>query len=179
MADHQEKPTMSNIVTNKDGEFKRKPSSFRKFISSKPGAQFPPEANRYHLYVSYACPWASRTLITRALKGLSSIISVSVVHWHMDSKGWRFPSKDDPCEGATEDEVNGVTRLREIYFKAQEDYDGNFSVPVLWDKKTKTIVNNESSEILRMFNSEFNGLIDEKYAKMTCILLLCKRRLMN
>ncbi|GMG20026.1 unnamed protein product [Ambrosiozyma monospora] len=165
MTDKQEKGIFSNIA-NKDGEFKRKPSSFREFISAKPGAQFPPEANRYHLYVSYACPWAHRTLITRALKGLTSIISVSVVHWHLDNQGWRFSSKDDPCEGATEDEVNGVKRLSELYFKANENYEGRYTVPVLWDKKTKTIVNNESSEILRMFNTEFNGLIDEKYAKV-------------
>lgn len=120
------------------------------------------------MYVSYACPWATRTLIGRILKGLTGIISVSVVHWHMDSKGWRFPTKDELAEGkgeyyGTEDTVNGASRIREIYFKANPDYQGRFTVPVLWDKKLNTIVNNESLEILRMFNTVFDDLIEEKY----------------
>ncbi|KAG7880701.1 hypothetical protein KL905_002675 [Ogataea polymorpha] len=151
---------------DKDGEYKRKPSVFRDFISSKAGAKFPPEAGRYHLYVSYACPWAHRTLIVRALKGLTALIGVSVVHWHMDDKGWRFPSNDDPCEGATEDKIYGVKRLKELYFKADKNYDGRFTVPILWDTKTETIVNNESSEIIRMLNFEFNSFLDEHHAKI-------------
>lgn len=153
--------------SNEKGEYKRLPSSFRESISSKPGAQFPPELGRYHLYVSYACPWATRTLIVRRLKGLASIIGLSVVHWHMDKEGWRFPSKDDPCPGATEEPIYGFKRLKQLYYKLNPDYEGRFTVPVLWDKKTETIVNNESSEIIRMFNTEFNSLISEKFQKIT------------
>lgn len=156
---------------DKDGAYRRKASLFRNFISSKPGAQFPPEANRYHVYVSYACPWAHRALIALELKGLVQHIGVSVVHWKMDDKGWRFPTKEELSEVprgdmslGSEDLVYGFARLRELYFKAQEDYDGRFTVPVLWDKKSETIVNNESSEILRMLNSEFNSIVDSKYA---------------
>ncbi|OWB79128.1 hypothetical protein B5S32_g3341 [[Candida] boidinii] len=151
---------------NADGEFKKKESSFRNFISKEKGAKFLAEPNRYHLYVSYACPWAHRTLVTRVLKGLSGIISVSVVHWLMDDKGWKFPTAEDPCEGATPDHLYGLDRLQKIYTKADPDYSGRISVPVLWDKKLETIVSNESSEILRMLNSEFNDLIDPKYAKI-------------
>ncbi|KAH3671741.1 hypothetical protein OGAPHI_000446 [Ogataea philodendri] len=149
-----------------DGQYKRKPSTFRDFISAKEGAKFPPEAGRYHLYVSFACPWAHRTLAVRSLKGLTALIGVSVVHWHMDDKGWRFPSADDPCEGATEDKIYGYKRLSELYYKANKDYNGRFTVPVLWDTKTQTIVNNESSEIIRIFNSGFNSLLDEKHAQI-------------
>ncbi|ODV93765.1 hypothetical protein PACTADRAFT_45956 [Pachysolen tannophilus NRRL Y-2460] len=148
-----------------DGQYKRRASVFRDFISSKPGSQFLAEANRYHLYVSYACPWATRCLIVRSLKGLSSIISLSVVHWHMDSEGWRFPSDDDKCKDATIDHIYGFKRIKQLYFKANENYDGRFTVPVLWDKKLHTIVNNESSEIIRMLNSEFNHLIDDEHKK--------------
>lgn len=155
---------------DKDGAYRRMASQFRDFISSKPGAKFPPEANRYHLYVSYACPWAHRTLIARVLKGLASVISVSVVHWHMDDKGWRFPTKEELAKGAkgaeefgTEDHLYGVQRLKELYYKANPNYEGRFTVPVLWDKKLQTIVNNESSEILRMLNSEFNDLVSSEH----------------
>ena len=151
---------------NADGEFKKKESSFRNFISKEKGAEFLAEPNRYHLYVSYACPWAHRTLVTRVLKGLTGIISVSVVHWLMDDKGWKFPTAEDPCKGATPDHLYGLDRLQKIYTKADPDYTGRISVPVLWDKKLETIVSNESSEILRMLNSEFNDLIDPKYAKI-------------
>ncbi|KAK6202499.1 extra cellular matrix protein [Scheffersomyces amazonensis] len=158
----------------KDGSFKRKPSQFRDWISSKPGAKFPPELNRYHLYVSLACPWAHRTLITRVLKGLTSIISISIVHWHLDDKGWRFindeelkslSNKSDISLG-TVDHLYNFERLRQLYFKAEPDYSGRFTVPVLWDKKLETIVSNESSEIIRMLNTEFNSLIPEEFAKI-------------
>lgn len=146
---------------NKSGEYKRKDSSFRGVISSS-GPHLP-EANRYHLYFSYACPWAHRTLITRALKGLTGIISASAVHWHMDPEGWRFGSEGDMPEGVEEDPLYGFKRLSQVYFKAEPQYGGRYTVPVLWDKKLGTIVNNESSEIIRMLSTEFNDLIDDKY----------------
>ncbi|ODV87259.1 hypothetical protein CANARDRAFT_5809 [[Candida] arabinofermentans NRRL YB-2248] len=157
---------MSKVYADKDGQYKRKDSVFRDFISSKPGSKFPPEANRYHLYVSLACPWAHRIMITRLLKGLTSIIGLSVVHWHMDTEGWRFLADGEECEAATIDHLYGVKRLSELYFKANPNYEGRYTVPVLWDTKTETIVNNESSELLRMLNTEFNHLIDPKYSKI-------------
>lgn len=147
-----------------DGEFKRKESSFRHFISREPGAEFHPEAGRYHLYISYACPWASRCLCFLKLKGLEHAIGVSVVKpkWGQtkpsvdDHYGWMFPSKDDEVLGATVDPLNGAKTVRELYEIASTGYTGKYSVPVLWDSKTKRIVNNESSEITKMFNDEFN-----------------------
>ena len=129
-------------------------STFRNWITKDGSSGFPAESGRYHLYVSYACPYAHRTLIGRALKGLEGCISVDVVDYVRDEKGWRF-NPDAP--GGTADTVNGTEYIRDVYFMAKKDYNGRFTVPVLWDKKTKTIVNNESSEILRMFNSEFNA----------------------
>eukprot|EP00743_Colponemidia_sp_Colp-15_P006456 GILK01006948.1.p1 GENE.GILK01006948.1~~GILK01006948.1.p1 ORF type:complete len:343 (+),score=26.36 GILK01006948.1:54-1031(+) len=134
------------------GAFKRKPSSFRNWISREAGAKFPPEANRYHLYVSLACPWAHRTLITRAIKGLAHVISYSVVHWRMFERGWTF----DEGPGVIPDSVNNASAMRDLYHIAEPNYDGRYTVPVLWDKTLKTIVNNESSEIIRMLSSEFN-----------------------
>lgn len=157
---------------DKDGSYRRQASTFRDFISREPGAKFPPEADRYHLFVSFACPWAHRVLATRALKGLEKILPVSVVHWHMDDKGWRFPTAEELKEApnslayGTEDHLYGFKRLRELYFKADPDYLGRFTVPVLWDKKNETIVNNESSEIIRMLYTEFNDLIDKKHAEL-------------
>lgn len=156
------------------GAYKRQASKFRNFISSAENAQFKPEMNRYHLYVSLACPWAHRTLITRVLKGLTLIISVSIVHWHMDNNGWRFINKEEIDQrkshsdtlNGTEDHLYGFERIKQLYFKADPNYAGRFTVPVLWDKKLETIVNNESSEILRIFNSEFNLLLSSEYAEL-------------
>ena len=140
------------------GRFERKAAQFRNWIT-KDGtagpagvAGFNAEPGRYHLYVSLACPWAHRTMIFRALKGLESMISVSVVHWYMVESGWTF----DAAEGVVPDTVNDAQLLHEIYTKANSDFSGRVTVPVLWDKKNKTIVSNESSEIIRMFNSEFD-----------------------
>ena len=138
---------------NQKGEFVRKASTFRNWVTKDGSSGFPAESNRYHLYISLACPWAHRTLITRNLKGLENCISVNVVHYFMGPKGWSFNSDTD---GATGDTLYGSEHLRDIYFKADKDYEGRFTVPVLWDKKTETIVNNESSEIIRMLNTEFN-----------------------
>ncbi|KAI0520778.1 glutathione S-transferase [Xylaria bambusicola] len=157
---------------DKSGEFKRQASSFRDWISDAPDARFPPEKGRYHLYVSYACPWAHRTLIARKLKGLEEFVSFSVVHWHMGEKGWRFPTAEDndaAGENVVPDPLPGhesFTHLRNLYFKVEPSYSGRFTVPVLFDKKTDTIVNNESSEILRMFSTVFNAQLPAEYAKI-------------
>ncbi|KAM0263524.1 hypothetical protein ACHAQJ_001143 [Trichoderma viride] len=152
---------------DKTGEFKRQASSFRNWISREAGAEFPPEKGRYHLYVSYACPWAHRTLIARKLKGLEDFISFSVVHWHLEQNGWRFATKDDkevPGENVIPDPLHeGFTHIREVYFESNKEYTGRFTVPVLYDKKMRQIVNNESSEIIRMLGTEFDDLIEEKY----------------
>ncbi|KAK3179491.1 S-glutathionyl-(chloro)hydroquinone reductase [Lecanicillium sp. MT-2017a] len=153
---------------DKTGEFKRQVSSFRDWISSEPGAKYPPEKGRYHLYVSYACPWAHRTLIARQLKGLEDFITFSVVHWHLGEGGWRFVTKDEkePGENVIPDPLEGhenFARLSDVYFESEPEYSARYTVPVLYDKKTKRIVSNESSEILRMFGSAFDDVIDEKY----------------
>lgn len=141
------------------GEFIRQDSQFRNWITpnGQPGPTgeggFAAEPGRYHLYVSYACPWAHRTLIFRKLKKLQDIISVNVVHPHMGPKGWDFG--DYP--GTTGDGLHGFKYLHEIYTLAQPDYSGIVTVPVLWDKQRHTIVNNESSEIIRMFNQAFDN----------------------
>ena len=140
-------------LSTEKGQFFRRASIFRNWITRDGSSGFPAESGRYHLYVSYACPWAHRTLIVRRLKGLEDAISLDVVDYYMGEKGWRF-NPDAP--GATADTVNGFSFMREVYFLADGDYQGRFTVPVLWDKKQKTIVNNESSEIIRMLNSEFN-----------------------
>ena len=142
---------------SEDGEYVRKDSQFRNVIAPEDA-----EKGRYHLYVSYACPWAHRTLIFRKLKKLEDIITVSVVHPFMDDQGWDF--KDD-YPSATGDTLYNFMRMHEIYTKAQPDYSGIVTVPVLWDKKEETIVNNESSEIIRILNSAFNHLIDDEDAR--------------
>lgn len=140
------------------GRFVRKDSQFRNWITpdGSPGISgeggFKAEAGRYHLYVSYACPWAHRTLIMRHVKGLEDIISVSVVNPIMLENGWTF----EPMDGVIEDSVNHADFLYQVYLAADPNYSGRVTVPVLWDKKQNTIVNNESSEILRMFNSAFD-----------------------
>ncbi|OJI99118.1 hypothetical protein ASPVEDRAFT_123807 [Aspergillus versicolor CBS 583.65] len=155
--------------TDKSGEFKRQASVFRNWISREPGAQFPPEKDRYHLYVSYACPWAHRTLITRKLKGLEDIIPYTSVHWHLGPQGWRFATADENIPGAntTPDPLHGsFTHLRNIYFDNEPNYEGRFTVPVLYDKKTNRIVSNESAEIIRMFYYEFDDLLADQYKKV-------------
>ena len=143
-----------------DGHFVRKAPKFRNWITPDGAAGpsgdagFKAEPGRYHLYVSYACPWAHRTLIYRALKGLEAMISVSVVNWFMGENGWTFHHGP----GVVSDPVNGAEFLHQVYTAALPDYSGRVTVPVLWDKKTGTIVSNESSEIIRMFNSAFDGI---------------------
>ena len=120
----------------------------------RPAGGFKAEPGRYHLIVSLACPWAHRTLIFRRLKGLESMISLSVVHWLLREHGWTF----DEGPGVIPDPIFGASALSKFYLKARPDYSGRVTVPVLWDKKTSTIVNDESSEIIRMFNSAFDGV---------------------
>ncbi|KAI0261242.1 glutathione S-transferase [Gloeopeniophorella convolvens] len=152
---------ISKMRTQPDGSFNRPASSFRNFI--QPGGQFPPEKDRYHLYVSYACPWASRTLIVRKLKGLEDFIPFTVVSPHMGAHGWPFASVDQ-FPGADVDPLYQSEHVKDLYLRADSKYSGRFTVPVLWDKKQHTIVNNESSEIIRMFNSAFNNLIPKDKA---------------
>lgn len=135
-----------------DGRFIRENSQFRNWVTANGSSGFRAEPDRYHLYVSLACPWAHRTLIFRRLKKLEDCISLSIVHPHMLDHGWTFASGYD-CVG---DKLNHKDFLYEIYLIANTSYSGRVTVPVLWDKKEKTIVNNESSEIIRMLNSEFN-----------------------
>jgi putative glutathione S-transferase len=143
--------------TDEEGEFDRQESAFRNRVEADPDAEFPAEAGRYHLYVSYACPWAHRTLITRSLLGLEDAISVSVVAPYRENDGWEFsPEKD----GTTEDRVNGFDYLRETYVAADPDYTGRPTVPVLWDTERETIVNNESKEIMRMLDTAFDDIAD-------------------
>ena len=142
------------------GHFQRSASQFRNWLTSDgaPGPSgkggFKAEAGRYHLYVALACRWAHRTLIFRRLKQLEDLISVSVVHPLMLENGWTFV-KDD---AATGDDLFGSDYLWQVYLKADPHYSGRVTVPVLWDKQNETIVSNESAEIIRMFNSAFNGL---------------------
>lgn len=138
----------------KSGEFVRKDSQFRNQIHID--GLFPPEANRYHLYISLACPWAHRTLIVRKLKGLEDVIGLSVVHYLMLENGWEF--KDESVDSACiPDTINQFKYVKELYFQSDPEYTGRYTVPILYDTKTKKIVNNESAEIIRMFNTEFNG----------------------
>ncbi|RED54219.1 glutathione S-transferase family protein [Aestuariispira insulae] len=140
------------------GKFVRKQSHFRNWVTADGAAGpsgdagFKAEPGRYHLYVSYACPWAHRTLIFRVLKGLEEMIDISVVHWHMGPEGWHFAAGEDVIP----DHVNGMTRMHEIYTAADSHYSGRVTVPVLWDKERNTIVSNESAEIIRMFNQAFD-----------------------
>ena len=144
--------------TTKDGHFERGETAFRNWITpdGRPGPTgqdgFRAVAGRYHLYVSLACPWAHRTLIMRALKGLQTIIPVSVTHWLMADHGWTFATG----EGVIPDPLYNSRYLYELYARADETYSGRASVPILWDHHTQTIVNNESADIIRMLGSAFD-----------------------
>lgn len=143
------------------GAFKRSAAQFRNWLTADGSAGpsgkggFKAEPDRYHLYVSHACPWAHRTLIFRELKGLSDLISVSVVHPDMLDKGWTFETDN---HGATGDTLYDFDFAHQIYTKADPSYSGRVTVPILWDKQQETIVSNESSEIIRMFNAAFDAI---------------------
>jgi len=141
-----------DLPSAKSDQFKRPATKFRDKIEA--GRRFEPEAGRYHLYVSLACPWAHRTLIFRKLKRLEDVISLSITHWLTADNGWTF----DAADGVVPDTVNGARCLHEVYAKADPTFSGRVTVPVLWDKWSGSIVNNESAEIIRIFNSAFDGI---------------------
>lgn len=147
------------------GNFVRSTSGYRNWITAdgQPGPTgkggFAAQSGRYHLYVSYACPWAHRTLIFRALKSLTDHIAVSVVHPDMLADGWTFATD---FQGATGDTLHGLNFLREVYLKDNPNQSGRVTVPILWDTQTDTIVSNESAEIIRMFNSAFDAITDDQ-----------------
>lgn len=150
--------TTDRNQSDPSGKFNEIPTTFRDRVTADGSSGFKAEAGRYHLYVSLACPWAHRTLIMRELKGLNDAISVSIVDPIMSDKGWMFSK----APGAIPEEVNHAQYLQEIYLKADPKYTGRVTVPVLWDKQTQTIVNNESREIIRMFDVEFAELATQK-----------------
>lgn len=135
--------------TDGAGNFTRAPVTFRNWIRAND--RFAPEAGRYHLYVSLACPWAHRVLIHRKLRGLEDAISLSVVHYEMLDDGWTF----EPGPGVVADTIHGARYMRDVYLKADPKFTGRVTVPVLWDKKEGTIVNNESRDLIRMMNTSF------------------------
>jgi len=138
------------------GRFVRPETDFRSTIKADDSTAFKPVAGRYHLYVSLACPWAHRTLILRKLKKLENFISLSIVDPFMGDDGWAFSS----AHGCIPDSINGCSYLREVYIKSDPHYTGRVTVPVLWDKETKSIVNNESKQIMRMLDIEFDSIGD-------------------
>ncbi|HUN41831.1 MAG TPA: glutathione S-transferase family protein [Acetobacteraceae bacterium] len=153
---HEQEPERSGS----GGRFERAETAFRNWVTpdGRPGPTghdgFAASAGRYHLYVSLACPWAHRTLIMRALKGLEQMVSVSVTHWLMAEQGWTFTQG----EGVVPDPLFNSRYLHELYTRADAHYSGRASVPVLWDRHTQTIVNNESAEIIRMFSTAFDAV---------------------
>jgi putative glutathione S-transferase len=136
------------------GRFVRPETDFHRWTTADGSSGFKAEAGRYHLYVSLACPWANRTLIMREIKGLTDAISLSIVDPYMGDEGWFFSDR----QGTMPDTVNQAQYLRDIYTKAKPDISGRVTVPVLWDKQTETIVNNESSEIIRMLDTEWGAI---------------------
>ena len=153
-----------DVSRTKDGHFVRPATRFRNFVTADGGpgpsgeGGFPAERGRYHLYISLACPWAHRTLIFRALKKLDDVISVSITEPLYGKTGWEFGT----TPGTTPDTANGKSTMAEVYLLADPRYTGRVSVPVLWDKTRRTIVNNESAEIIRMLNAAFDAFTDEK-----------------
>ncbi len=160
-----------SVSTQKSGQYKRAETSFRSWVTtdgstgSSGRSGFKAESGRYHLYVSLACPWAHRTLIMRTLKGLKEMISVSIVHPLMAENGWTFKDRS----GVIKDPIGSADFMYQVYTRADPDYTGRASVPVLWDKAQNTMVSNESSEIIRMFNSAFDevGAIEGDYYPAT------------
>jgi len=143
---------------SKDGNFEREASLLRRFVQADPSAEFPAAAGRYHLYVNVGCPWAYRAVLMRKLKGLESIVSMSCTQPGMGQQGWTFIAAD----GSSSDDFSHKRDMHEVYVASDSYYTGRVTVPVLWDKHSDSIVNNESSEIIRMFNSAFDDLTDNR-----------------
>src|SRR5436309_4586892 len=160
----------------KSGEFERQPDAFREWVSNDGSTSYPTAAGRYHLYISLACPWASRTVIFRKLKGLEEAIGMTVVDPIRDEKGWAFRDPGGTHSVASEkkddtdvvpqstDPINGFKYLREAYAATDPNFDERVTVPVLWDKETRKIVNNCEDDICRMFNDAFNAVARNKNA---------------
>src|SRR5947209_3084161 len=140
---------------SKQGEFKRQEDAFRGWVRHDASTPYQPERDRYHLYVSLACPWAHRTIIMRKLKGLQDVIGMTVVDPVRDERGWAFTDEPDP--------MNDFKFLSEAYHATDPKYDGRVTVPVLWDKQTKRIVSNSDDDIMRMFNSDFTEFATNDY----------------
>lgn len=149
----EDRSATTGIATDR-GRFKRQVAQFRNTIVADPNAEFSAEPDRYHLYISWACPWAHRTALVRKLRGLEEVISLNVVDYYRDEKGWRFTGR----AGSTLDTVNGKEFLSEVYRMADPEYALRPTTPVLWDKKNETLVNNESVEIIRMMDVGFAAL---------------------
>jgi len=149
----------ATMIPIEGGRFVREPAAFRGTVSADGASGFPAEVGRYHLYVAYHCPWAWRTILFRRLKRLEQVISMTIAIPNNRHQGWTF---GDYPGGCTPDEVNGFTHLHQAYTAARPDYSGTVSVPVLWDKATRTIVNNESPDIIRMLNSAFDAYTDAR-----------------
>ncbi|CAK7274553.1 S-glutathionyl-(chloro)hydroquinone reductase [Sporothrix epigloea] len=143
-------------ITTVDGSFVRPDSEFRNTISNEPGARYPPERNRYALYFTPGCPWAHRTLIVRKLKGLDDVIDLYQLHNYTGPDGWYFSGDGGSLP---QDPLYGFKTLKQLYLKANPNYTGRYTVPVLWDKKTGSLVNNESSEIIRILAGSFDSLL--------------------
>lgn len=152
----QGKWVVDSLLPKTKGEFIRTPSQFCHWITTDGSSHYPAEADRYHLYLSYACPWSCRPLMVLALKKLQSVVSIGVVDPLMTEYGWAFSD----AAGCGADHMNHCRYLYELYLKADPLYEGRVTVPVLWDKKTQTIVNNESADIMRMFNQAFDQYTD-------------------
>lgn len=151
--------TKTEAHADKDGHFRRKDSAFRDWISKDPNAKFPAERGRYALYMNYGCPWAHRTSIVRALKGLEDVIQMIPTDFDLTANGWTFTGKNG-SQG--KDPLYGFSGLKELYLMVDPEYTGRYTVPCLFDKKTETIVNNESSELIRMFYTEFDDFVADE-----------------